>query len=471
MLQWFLPQREDDLVREKAVIVFCFLAFLVGLYSLVKWRAFGVPGLQVTAALLLVMVTPVPFLVRQGFSVVLGSNLAIAGMATHALFSAYMFGGIDSHYVIWLVVEIVLAYMLTNPLWGAVWSAVMVGMAGLFLGLKLQGHDFPEPPLTGADFNRDMVIGYLLPIVMIWVGHAYMQRITLSAVAEARTAEVSVSRQKEQLEQAGARMTTVIDQSRHVAGSLMNATRSLGAMQAEVDLQSGELEQVSSRQNEFTQSLSSSLANVKEAVQVSGEALDRVGRALDNTSDQSEQTRYLSEQLVGLMQTIKVGNDRIEEASQSIIDIASRTNLLALNASIEAARAGEHGRGFAVVADEVRALSIRSNQSASEIHELLMQSSGQIAKGLEQVEESQHRVLAVGEQVQTLRQAFQELEGQITKVASEMNSLMAGSRELNEISEASVDAVQRMTGQLKALSDVAASLQASADELDRVTAD
>lgn len=86
-------------------------------------------------------------------------------------------------------------------------------------------------------------------------------------------------------------------------------------------------------------------------------------RARTVRQDAHLKVRQTGERAVAL----KDASQAIERMLALIIDMASRTNLLALNAGIEAARAGDAGRGFAVVAAEVKSLASQTRTAAGDI--------------------------------------------------------------------------------------------------------
>lgn len=88
------------------------------------------------------------------------------------------------------------------------------------------------------------------------------------------------------------------------------------------------------------------------------------------------------EAMTAAVQEIAVTSARINSITQSIGELATRSNILSLNAAIEAARAGEHGRGFSVVAEEVGNLAQQTADLAQEIALLAADSGERIQNGV-----------------------------------------------------------------------------------------
>jgi len=178
--------------------------------------------------------------------------------------------------------------------------------------------------------------------------------------------------------------------------------------------------------------------------QVAGNAAAVVRESEQAATAASEGSKTVTDTLDGMVriqEKVGLSAAKVEEMGKRsseigaitsmIEDIASQTNLLALNAAIEAARAGEAGKGFAVVADEVRKLAERSSTSAREINELV--------KGIQET---------VDEAVSAMDEGAREVEiglGTAEKAGLALSAIDQVSKRLKNEADAAASAAEEMT--------------------------
>jgi len=169
---------------------------------------------------------------------------------------------------------------------------------------------------------------------------------------------------------------------------------------------------------------------------------------------------------------------RLAESSQEISkivalisQIASRTNLLALNASIEAARAGEAGRGFAIVADEVRQLADRVAKALKEIEQIVRQIQSETGSVMTAMEEGTQQVIQGTHLAEQAKRSLEDILQVSDRIDTLVRSITADTVEQTETSRAVAAVMQSVELTAQETSQEAVRVSGSLQSLARVAGD
>ncbi len=198
-----------------------------------------------------------------------------------------------------------------------------------------------------------------------------MVRNTNIAMDSFRSSMLSVKNTTDAVESGS---TDMKEKTENAVNANEQVATAIGNVAAEVSQQASAVDQMIEN--------GASLADAGKAVSTAVEEALQYMKQLDgNSADMKAKMESMSEESAHMDVNVQEISEKIDVTSKgiqemetilgSIEEIASETNLLALNASIEAARAGDAGRGFAVVADSIKGLSENTSNELENIRKII----------------------------------------------------------------------------------------------------
>lgn len=221
------------------------------------------------------------------------------------------------------------------------------------------------------------------------------------------------------------------------------------------------LEQSGQSVNELVALINNQVAGISQASAAIEEMIGNIGAVSNSVKIMSQSFKVLDSNVNdGNFKLENVGNKVNQMAEQSkmllqannmIAQVASQTNLLAMNAAIEAAHAGEAGRGFSVVADEIRKLAETSSAQSKNINTELKEISASI----------QDIVLLTSD----ARNSYDSIVTQLTSTDSIMEQIDNAMSEQSLASTQILEALADMKGQSASVNEKSMSLQKGISEV------
>ncbi|HOV38287.1 MAG TPA: methyl-accepting chemotaxis protein [Spirochaetales bacterium] len=199
-------------------------------------------------------------------------------------------------------------------------------------------------------------------------------------------------------------------------------TRTILSFGRQIEEQSSSVVQTSAAITE----MDASISNVRGITEKKEDA----SKTLVNSTQEGKRQM---EEMGQVINSINSNIDSVQEVIKVINDIATRTNLLSMNAAIEAAHAGESGKGFAVVAAEIRKLSESTGENAKLISKTLKAIIENIKSAKDLSLLNLDSFTRITHEASLMADAFREIHMATSELSAGSNEIVSATQLLNDV--------------------------------------
>lgn len=266
---------------------------------------------------------------------------------------------------------------------------------------------------------------------------------------------------------------TALDTTVKTNDQLSGVSATMEEMSAAMEETSASLQQVHGSTSKIKDDVQNMYTNVREGTDYADNMEQRAMEMRQRAEQETESAKIAADEMTNeLNAKIEKSKavDGISGLTQTILEIASQTNLLSLNASIEAARAGEYGKGFSVVAGEISTLATNSADTAKKIQTISDEVIGTVreladeaTKMVEFVREKTVggyiQLMETGEQYQEDAKKISEMLKNVEQASHNIESSM------NVVSDAMDDVSTAVEESARGISDVAGAVSEMSENM------
>lgn len=182
------------------------------------------------------------------------------------------------------------------------------------------------------------------------------------------------------------------------------------------------------------------LENARDTFVSSEEGMEGVAKL----QKQNEKASQGMAEAYGKILALEGQSREISGILNTIDDIASQTELLALNASVEAARAGEHGRGFSVVAESIGRLAADSSAATDDIEKIIAELCREISDAVGEIESIRAGADGQNQAAKQVQETFADFRILAERTKESVGSMEELVEEMHQCDRAVVCAVERI---------------------------